>query len=220
LDIGVGGGRTTPLMLSLSTDYCGIDYCITMVDVARHRFPNVKFLEMDARRLGFAASSIDLVAFSYNGIDAIDLAGRYEVLHNVYRVLRPAGHFVFSALNRQGSAHSDSWPDFSVFRGSGRSPNQLLHGIGRLVLGGANKLRLRRFLKNEDDVAIGNISAHCFGLVTMFTSLRAQIQQLAEAGFQVEAVLEPCGRRLAADGSEASHAPWCHFVARKPIGDQ
>ena len=71
-----------------------------MVDVARQRFPNVQFLEMDARRLGFAASSIDLVAFAYNGIDAIDLAGRSEVLHNVYSVLRPAGYFVFSALNR------------------------------------------------------------------------------------------------------------------------
>jgi SAM-dependent methyltransferase len=218
LDIGVGGGRTTPLMLSLSTDYRGIDYCLAMVDVARHRFPNVQFLEMDARRLDLGQGSIDLVAFTYNGIDSVDLEGRREILHNVYRVLRPAGYFVFSALNRQGTAHNDGWPDFSVFHGLGWWPNTLLHALGRLALGGVNRLRLRPLLRDEEDVAIGNITAHNFGLITLFLSLKAQLQELANVGFRVEAVFEPEGRRLAADGSEESDAPWHHFVAHKPIG--
>ena len=75
-------------------------------------------------------------------------------------------------------------------------------------------------LREEEDVTIGNISAHCFGLITVFLSLRAQLQDLANAGFRVEAVFDPEGRRLPADGSEANDAPWHHFVARKPVGQQ
>jgi SAM-dependent methyltransferase len=191
-----------------------------MVEVARQRFPNVRFLEMDARRLDFADGSFDLVAFTYNGIDSMDLADRRQVLHNVQRVLRPAGYFVFSALNRQGSAHNDGWPDFSVFRGMGASPFALMHALGRLVLGGVNRLRLRPLLREEEDVAIGNISAHCFGLITVFLSLKAQLRELAQVGFHVEAIFEPEGRRLPADGSEVSDAPWYHFVARKPAVQQ
>jgi ubiquinone/menaquinone biosynthesis C-methylase UbiE len=219
LDVGVGGGRTAPLMLAISADYRGIDYCATMVDVARSRFPHLRFLAMDAGRLTFADSSFDLAAFSYNGIDSVNLAGRQEVLHNVYRVLRPGGYFVFSALNRQGSAHDDHWPDFGVFREVGWSPNRALQAAGRFMLGGANWLRLHHFARDDEEMAIGTISAHSFGLLTLFTSLKAQLQQLADSGFHVEAVFEPEGRRLAADGSEASNAPWYHFVARKPISE-
>ena len=220
LDIGVGGGRTAPLMLSISADYRGIDYCPTMVDVARSRFPRQQFVVMDARRLTFTDSSFDLVAFSYNGIDSVDLAGRLEILGNVHRVLRPGGYFVFSALNRQGSARDDHWPDLGVFHDVGWSPNRLFHAAGRLVLGGANWLRLHHFAKDDGEVAVGNISAHAFGLITLFTSLKAQLQQLAEAGFQVDAVLEPDGRRIASDGCDASNAPWYHFVARRPVSEQ
>jgi SAM-dependent methyltransferase len=124
-----------------------------------------------------------LVSFSYNGIDSVNLPGRYLVLQNVYRVLRPGGNFVFSALNRDGSAHDDHWLDFGVFHGIGWSPGRLLHATGRLMFGGANRLRRYRFFSDEADVAIGTISAHCFGLVTLFTSFTTQLQQLADVGF-------------------------------------
>jgi 2-polyprenyl-3-methyl-5-hydroxy-6-metoxy-1,4-benzoquinol methylase len=39
LDIGVGGGRTAPLMREISANYCGIDFAPAMLDVARRRFP-------------------------------------------------------------------------------------------------------------------------------------------------------------------------------------
>ena len=44
LDIGVGGGRTAPLMREISTDYCGIDFAPAMIAsrtpaVSRLRFP-------------------------------------------------------------------------------------------------------------------------------------------------------------------------------------
>ena len=72
LDIGVGGGRTAPLLAALSADYRGIDYLAEMVALARRRFPAFRFLEMDARRLSFPDQSFRLVTFSYNGIDSVE----------------------------------------------------------------------------------------------------------------------------------------------------
>jgi SAM-dependent methyltransferase len=217
LDIGVGGGRTAPLMLSLSEDYRGIDYCPTMVDVARSRFPHLQFIKMDARKLTFADASFDLAAFSYNGIDSVDLPGRLEILRSVHRVLRPGGHFVFSALNRRGAACGDHWPDLGIFWAAGWSLNRQARAAGRFVLGGANWLRLHSFASDDDDVAVGNLSAHDFGLVALFTSLQAQIQQLTDAGFQVASIFDPLGREIPFDGTEATTALWHHFVARKPL---
>jgi SAM-dependent methyltransferase len=215
LDIGVGGGRTAPLMAELSTNYRGIDYTPAMVEVARRRFPNLCFHEMDARRLTFADDSFSLVTFSYNGIDSVDLGGRLDVLRQVHRVLLPGGYFVFSVLNRQGPAHGEHWPDFRVFRDAGLSPVKLPRALARFAQGGINWLRFRLVAREDADVAIGNVSAHNFGLVTLFTSVGAQLRQLRDCGFAVESIIEPDGRRIAADGSEPTSAPWCHFVARK-----
>jgi SAM-dependent methyltransferase len=217
LDIGVGGGRTAPLMLWLSQDYCGIDYCPTMVDVARSRFQHLRFLHMDARSLTFEDHSFDLVTFSYNGIDSVDLQGRMEILRSVHRVLRPNGYFVFSALNRQGTAHDDRWPDLRAFWTAGLSMNRQARAVGHLLLGGANWVRLRPHAVRGEDVAVGNLSAHDFGLITLFTSVPAQVRQLTETGFQTEAIFDPDGRSIPPDGHEATAAPWCHFVARRPF---
>jgi SAM-dependent methyltransferase len=215
LDIGVGGGRTAPLMAEISKNYRGIDYSQAMIEVARRRFPGLCFHEMDARRLTFPDDSFQLVTFSYNGIDSVDLAGRLDVLRQVHRVLATGGYFVFSTLNRQGSAHGEHWPDFRVFRDAGLSPTRLPRALARFTLGGINWLRYRFVSKTGADVAIGNISAHNFGLITLFISVGAQLRQLQEHGFVVEAIVAPDGRHIAPDGSEPTNAPWCHFVARK-----
>jgi SAM-dependent methyltransferase len=215
LDIGIGGGRTTPLLTSISRNYIGVDYTPCMIEIARRRFPGICFQEMDARSLRFADGSFQLVMFSYNGIDSVDPAGRIEILRQVHRVLRPGGYFVFSSLNRDGPAWGASWPDWSVFREAGLSPPRLANAVGKFALGGINRLRTHPSCIGRP-AAIGLISAHNFGLLVVFTSLGGQLLQLKECGFQVEAVFEPSGRQVAPDGSEATEAPWCHFVARRP----
>ena len=216
LDLGVGGGRTAPLLRTISNDYRGIDYAPAMVAVSRQRFPDLAFLEMDARKLAFPDNMFGLVTFSYNGIDSIDLAGRLQVLREVRRVLRPDGHFVFSALNRQSAAAARRWPDWSVFRQGGRSGLNVVRGFAKLALGGFNRLRLSYLVQDAPDHSVGHISAHNFGLVALFTSVNEQVRQLHETGFTIDAILDAQGVSLATDGRQTTDAAWCYYVARKP----
>jgi SAM-dependent methyltransferase len=216
LDIGVGGGRTAPLLAALSADYRGIDYLAEMVALARRRFPAFRFLEMDARRLSFPDQSFRLVTFSYNGIDSVDLAGRMAILQEIYRVLLPGGYFVFSALNLDGPARDDHWLNLSAFNGAGLSLVRLLRASARFALGGLNGLRLRFRTRTAHDVAIGNVSAHNFGLITLFTSVGEQLRQARECGFEVDAIIDPAGQRVAT-GGEPSSAAWHYFIVQKPM---
>lgn len=214
LDIGVGGGRTAPLMRPIGRAYIGIDYTPALLAIARRRFPDCEFREMDARSLAFADGTIALVTFSYNGIDSVDLAGRQQILREVHRVLRPGGYFVFSALHRQKEAGLHRWPDWTVFDGAGRSPAGLLRASVKMMVGGFNHLRRLPMLRDDGAVAIGNIAAHNFALVTVFTSIPEQMRQLREAGFGVRAIFDRDGRELPPESSGGT-AAWYHYVARK-----
>src|SRR3712207_5226990 len=49
LDIGVGGGRTTPHLLQISEDYTAVDYLPVFVDAVRERFGLERVFQCDAR---------------------------------------------------------------------------------------------------------------------------------------------------------------------------
>jgi SAM-dependent methyltransferase len=215
LDIGVGGGRTAPLMQEISADYCGIDFAPAMIAVAHKRFPDVDFREMDARCMSFNDDAFALATFSYNGIDAVDLKGRHAIMREVHRVLRPGGCFVFSALNRNGREWLPRWPNWEVFGGAGLRPLRLLRAAAKLLLSGVNRVRWSGRRRDDGEVAVGSLAAHDFSLVTMFTSPLATQRQLEEAGFRVEAMFDPDGRALTPEVWRDSQAPWYHVVARK-----
>jgi SAM-dependent methyltransferase len=215
LDIGVGGGRTAPLMQTISADYHGIDFAPAMLAVARRRFPDCDFREMDARHLDFTDGSFALATFSYNGIDAVDLDGRCAIMHEVHRVLRPDGYFVFSALNRNGSEWRPRWPNWDVFRGAGLHPLRLLRATAKLLLSGVNRLRWSGTRRDDGEAAVGSLAAHDFSLVTMFTTPAATQRQLQEAGFTVAAMYDPQGEAIAPERWQDSTAPWYHVVAHK-----
>jgi hypothetical protein len=42
-----------------------------------------------------------------------------------------------------------------------------------------------------------------------------QIQQLTDTGFRVASIFDPLGHPVSPDGTEATAAPWYHFVTRK-----
>jgi hypothetical protein len=49
LDIGIGAGRTIPLMMQISSNYTGIDYTAKLLEHARTRYPDLNLYHMDAR---------------------------------------------------------------------------------------------------------------------------------------------------------------------------
>lgn len=225
LDIGVGGGRTIELLRGLGAEYVAIDYTSEQVAAARQRHPDADIRLMDARALDFPEAHFDLVAFSFNGIDSVDLEGRRRILAEVRRVLRPGGRFVFSALNRNGPSHRHrdgfafTWNPARAGRNLLRSGRHLLRELGYAVRSLANRLRLGRLARVGEQVSVINIAAHYYGVLAVHTSLAEQRRQLEAAGYILEAVFDSVtGADLAQPEADAQQSEWLHFVARKPPG--
>jgi SAM-dependent methyltransferase len=101
LDLGVGGGRTTPYLSRNASRYVGVDYSEEMIRVCRSKFSHLQFEVADACDLSnFADMSFDTVVFSFNGLDyLVPDEKRYRCLQECYRVLRKQGVFIFSTHN-------------------------------------------------------------------------------------------------------------------------
>jgi ubiquinone/menaquinone biosynthesis C-methylase UbiE len=101
VDIGVGGGRTTPFLSQRADRYLGIDYSQAMVIVCEKKFPSLAFACADATNLGFMPDgSFDLAIFSANGIDYIPTdAGRRHCLSELHRITKLDGMVIFSSHN-------------------------------------------------------------------------------------------------------------------------
>lgn len=217
LDIGVGAGRTTQFLKPLGDDYIAIDYTAEMVRAFRKLHPGVRCEQMDARDLSaFADGQFALVVFSFNGIDAVDLEGRMQVLREVHRVLRPGGRFFFSAHNHEGPGRGEhpqlhipfTWNPIKLgWRGF-----KSIRALPRALI---NHKRLRAMNETHDDWSIMNAGAHDFGIVVMYTTLAETKRQLRETGFEVEAVYDSTRGAVVEDGTDTRDMFWFHFIARK-----
>ena len=69
--------------------------------------------------------------------------------------------------------------------------------------------------EQHDGWSIMNAGAHDFGIVIMYTTLAEQKRQLAEAGFECEAVFESTRGEPVHDGDDTRDVSWFHYVARK-----
>ena len=101
LDLGVGGGRTTPYLSALASDYIGLDYSEEMIRACRVKYPTLRFEVGDAADLSpFANEFFDAVVFSFNGMDSLAPdAKRQQCIRECFRVLKPNGTFIFSRHN-------------------------------------------------------------------------------------------------------------------------
>lgn len=103
LDLGVGGGRTTPYLSKIAGRYVGVDYSEEMIRICREKFKAVdlQFEVADAADLScFADESFDSIVFSFNGLDYLAPdEKREQCLRECYRLLRHGGVLIFSSHN-------------------------------------------------------------------------------------------------------------------------
>ncbi len=101
LDVGVGGGRTTPYLSHRASRYVGVDYASEMIRACRKKYPGLEFLEAEASDLSaLAACSFDAVVCAFNGLDyVIPDEARTRCFKECLRVLKPDGALLFSSHN-------------------------------------------------------------------------------------------------------------------------
>ncbi len=101
LDLGVGGGRTTPYVSSVASNYIGVDYSEEMIRACRMKYPTLRFEVADAADLSlFANEFFDAVVFSFNGMDnLVPDEKRQQCIRECFRVLKQGGTFIFSCHN-------------------------------------------------------------------------------------------------------------------------
>ncbi len=101
LEIGVGGGRISKLLVEHVGNYVGIDAAQGMVESTRKRLGEAVELHcMDARDLSqFKTACFDIVLWLYNGMDTLDHSGRTKTLNEIHRIIKKNGSFIFSSHN-------------------------------------------------------------------------------------------------------------------------
>lgn len=208
LDLGVGSGRTTGALLPDVADYVGIDKAEAMLAVARRRFPDATFLDMDVRAISeFGPGRFDFVLGALAILSAFDHAERLAVIASVHEVLAPGCVFAFSfhnrAWHRAGGMplHARSW-----------HPREIVNSVHPQSW--INYLRLRPFAHEETDYAIHVDPAHRWSGLFYFIDLATQERQLEAAGFEILARFGEDGRTLAA-GDDTSRDGLLNLVCKK-----
>lgn len=209
LDVGVGGGRTTPHFAPLVKQYTGIDYSPAMVAACRQRYPNVAFQVEDARSLPYPDNHFDFVLFSFNGIDYVSHGDRLQILRELRRVIKPGGYLCFSSHHLPAIARQ-----FSLRAQLRLNP---LATYTNLVMLGLLRLANREVAVSQlaqADYAILKDESHNFRLHTYYIHPQAQRQQLA-FGFETVAVY-PWSCSSPQDLGELAHCDdlWLYYLCK------
>jgi ubiquinone/menaquinone biosynthesis C-methylase UbiE len=226
LDLGVGTGRTVPLMALLTDAYVGVDSSNEMVAASRRNYPSKDIRHGDARDLSeFPDRSFDFVLFSYNGIDNIrDDDERKQVLREVHRVLKGEGLFLFSSLNKDGSVYAES--PLQIHR-PGEPTDRSLKAAARLVWrNGRDPLRLPRRYRNwrrtsrqtlaHDDWGTSALSSSDFTHIVYFTTLSRLRDEVSREGFEILQTLGAGNGRPIPVETRTTEDPYLYVLARKP----
>lgn len=202
LDLGVGTGRTTPFLVARSASYVGVDYAASMVAAARRLHPGVQIREGDATDLAeFGDGSMDVIVFSYNGIDYLSDADRDRCFDACRRILSAGGIFIFSTHNPRAILPATLPRNRSRVRRWGIATYVTCRRMMRLV-------PKRSFWRGEGRV----IDPVRGGLDTHMATPRRSVAALRRHGFEVLEVLNGDHPRRPA----MLQTPWWYFVCASP----
>jgi SAM-dependent methyltransferase len=96
-DLGCGSGVFTHLLHRQGCKSIGLDLSPKLVEIGRHNYPDIQFVEGDVEHLPFPPASFDGVLLS--GI-VHHLPNPARCAAEVFRILRPGGRFVAFDPNR------------------------------------------------------------------------------------------------------------------------
>lgn len=219
LDLGVGGGRTVPMLCLLSDDYVGVDYTQAMVDLCHTRYPEQSFRHLDARDLSvFPPGHFHLVFFSFNGIDAVGHDDRQRIISEVRRVVAPGGYFVFNSHNYDGPDLSNRpWHLRPIPAASAGGLRKTVRHVVRQSFGLpknlANYRKLARLSVDDGSYAFASNPAHNYSLLMYYGASGQTAALLKGFGFDTVEVFTKSGEPVD-DGSDVSSHPWLYYVAR------
>lgn len=91
LDLGCGTGDLAAEISARGAEVTGADASLEMVSRAADKYPRLRFVEADARRLDLDTETFDAV-FSNAALHWVKEASR--AIREIHRVLRPGGRFV------------------------------------------------------------------------------------------------------------------------------
>jgi SAM-dependent methyltransferase len=221
LDIGVGAGRTVPLLLRVSANYIGVDYTPELVALCRRNHPGTQVCLMDARDMSaFEDGRFALAMFSFNGIDSVDYDDRRKILNEVARVLKPGGLALFSTHNLRGPGYRERLTRALQVP---RTGGLLEFGIScarvafNFPAAAINYFRYSPLNREYDGYGVRVCAAHRFGILLTYTELSTQRQQCADAGLITEAIFGSDSGRLVSEGSDLTAENWLHFIVRKAV---
>lgn len=213
LDIGVGGGRTTPYLAPHAERYVGIDISSAMIAACSEKFqamtPKASFERMDVRNMeSFPSGSFDYVFFTHNGVDCLDHEGRLQAFREIYRVLRDGGEFIFSSHNLR-YAHSL----FSFVE-----PSSSIRQVFRKIVVNYHRRRwnpgYRSFLKGR--YAIIRDGVFAFRYAQYYIDPEYAVEQLASFGFSGVRLFSYTTGREICDFAAArlNTDPWIYYMAK------
>ena len=208
LDLGVGTGRTAYTFAALTRSYVGIDFAPRMIELAREMVEEderTAFEVGDARDLSrFHGRDLDLVLFSFNGIDNVDHDDRLKVLHEIRRVLAADGVFAFSCHSLASLPFAVDFR-LSMLKGFRSGYAHVRRSVRTVIVNRGLDLEAaleRGWLMIRDDS----------GLVQYYVAPREQLRQLDATGFDVDRVLDGAGHVV--DPEQPGRDPHLFYICR------
>ena len=208
LDLGVGSGRTTAVLLPVANRYVGTDLSPPMLQFVRKRFPQGQFVEQDVRKLDFPAGSFDFILAAYGLFGAFTHEERLDILGRIRGILAPTGLLVFSAHNRDWS-HARIGPTFGKVSHPLRTPRRLAGYIRDRI----NFRRHKRFEREMEGYAMLRDVSHRWQGVFYYIGQVQQRTQLKAMGFEVVEVIDEFGRTIKS-GDATNLSPSLNYVCR------
>ena len=214
LDLGIGAGRTVRALMDISKNYVGVDYVPEMVTACCKRFPDVHFMQADARNLSqFGDNSFFLIVFSMNGVCMVNHEGRIAILKEVHRLLETGGAFLFSTYNRSSSNY-EAFFRFPNFQPTKNAMTFLVRGFRFFFHTGisvVNRIRFRRTEQRFSEYSIINDACHDYATMLYYASLENHYSQLESIGFSGVTAFDLAGGKIMAGTRDDSIT----FLARK-----